>query len=353
VAYQKLRLAGVPANVVTVDLNDAGVRVAAGAARGFPYASESFSSILERTRPTAAINGTFFGNANLSLVGDLVVVGKLLHVGRLGTPIAVSVGNVVSFPDLEQGRREAWAGFSSVVCAGPRLLSGGQYVLAAKSEGFRDRRLLGRARRAAIGLTGANKLLLVTVTRSVSLWELAKMMRAAGAVEAVNLDGGSSSALYCQGKTITRPGRGLTNFILVYTDPERYAQYREELAPYRYLSGQIAPANPSLVGKAVGVSGAISIVSPQEGETVTGTVAVKLDTRDKNIQYAVLSVNGTARSFTNTLPYTYQLDSRALEDGEHLISVVGYTQEGMAGPSSEVRVRVMNGLSQAPGLAQP
>ena len=345
----KTTAAGVPVNVVTVDLNDAGVRVTAGVASGYPFASESFRAFIERAQPAAAINGTFFGKSNLSPVGDLVIGGRVLHVGRLGTPIAVQGGRSISFPSLRVGRDKAWEGYSSVVCAGPRLLCGGRYVLNAWAEGFRDRRLLGRAPRAAIGLTSHNKLLLATVSRSISLWQLARVMRALGAVEAVNLDGGSSCGLYCQGRTITRPGRGLTNFIAVYTRPEAYEMARSQLVPFGFLEGRLAPAAPDWVGKAMAAVGSIQIVEPRQGEVLTGWAPVTMRPGDKNIEYAVLSLDGATRCITNTLPYTYHLDSSSVPDGEHTLSVVGFTGDGSPGPTSEVRVRVANALQQASG----
>src|SRR3972149_3013620 len=49
VSYQLLTVAGVKANVVTVNLNDSRVRVVAGVARGFPGQAESWPSFLSRT----------------------------------------------------------------------------------------------------------------------------------------------------------------------------------------------------------------------------------------------------------------------------------------------------------------
>jgi len=39
-----------------------------------------------------------------------------------------------------------------------------------------------------------------------------------GAVEAMNLDGGASSALYANGSIITQPGRKLSTVLAVYDD---------------------------------------------------------------------------------------------------------------------------------------
>ncbi len=100
--------------------------------------------------------------------------------------------------------------------SGPRLLP----TIAAESEGFLAivqgeviRDPLGSDRRnarTAVGLTASGAMLWVMVAQmpsnptdsGMTLPELAAYLRSLGAVEALNLDGGSSSSLYYQGKTI-------------------------------------------------------------------------------------------------------------------------------------------------------
>src|SRR3989442_1633065 len=59
VSYGKVKVAGVPAHVVTANLNDPGVTVSVALAHS-PAACERFRSLLHRTRPAAALTGTFF-----------------------------------------------------------------------------------------------------------------------------------------------------------------------------------------------------------------------------------------------------------------------------------------------------
>jgi hypothetical protein len=105
-----------------------------------------------------------------------------------------------------------------------------------KSEGFHDRGLFRRAVRSAIGITKYNKLLLVTVSRPVYLSRLAKIMKGLGAVNAVNLDGGSSTALCYKGRVFNHPSRRLTNWILIYDSPEVYAKVKNRLSPSPVVS---------------------------------------------------------------------------------------------------------------------
>lgn len=84
----------------------------------------------------------------------------------------------------------------------PSLLSGGQVLV---SEG-------GKGTRGGIGF-GSGKLFLV-VARNSSFLDLANIFKTLGATEALNLDGGGSSALY-DGGYKAGPGRSLPNAIIV------------------------------------------------------------------------------------------------------------------------------------------
>jgi Phosphodiester glycosidase len=97
--------------------------------------------------------------------------------------------------------------------AGPRLLP----ELTSVQEGFVDNvkgrdALLSKQpnARTAVGITRDNSIILVMVAQKlsdpddnsgISLPQLANLMRTLGASEAMNLDGGSSSSLYYNGKT--------------------------------------------------------------------------------------------------------------------------------------------------------
>jgi len=119
------------------------------------------------------------------------------HVGCVGTGLAISFDNEIKCVPFKTGRGTNWEAFETVLCAGPRLVSGGVAAVDARAEGFSDRHLFNRHPRPAAGVTGAGKLLLVCAKTPVTFAELAKVMRRLGAVEAVGLDGGSSTALYC------------------------------------------------------------------------------------------------------------------------------------------------------------
>ena len=235
VNYQYMRIYGISAHVVTVDLRNPAVYVTIGLpSRGVGHA-ESFQSILRRTQPTVAITGTFFDTRSLKPVGDLVIRGTVVHHGCVGTGLAINRDNEAKCIPLEAGRDSNWQTFETVLCAGPTLVSGGSISMNPRAEGFKDKRLYARHRRPAAGITAAGELLLVSAKTPVTFSELAKVMRQLGAIEAVGLDGGSSTALYCSGKVIVTPGRRMTNVVLVYTNQ----QLRAEMAKRRAAEKQV------------------------------------------------------------------------------------------------------------------
>ena len=231
IAYSKRWIRGIPVHVVTADLNVLDVRVSTAIARNGIGTAEGFGSMLSRLQPTAAITGTYFCMKSLVPVGDIVIDGRLVNIGTVGTGVCFKADNTVEFRSARGAGAMDWADCESVVCAGPRLVTNGAAYVAPWAEGFRDRSHYRKARRSALGITRHNKLLLLAVTRPVYLSKLAKIMRDLGAVDAVSLDGGSSTALYYRGRVLSHPGRRLTNLIVVYESADKFARVKPALAP--------------------------------------------------------------------------------------------------------------------------
>ena len=104
----------------------------------------------------------------------------------------------------------------SIISAGPYLVEDGKVVFDPESSGFKEDKITkNRAQRSAVGITKNNKLILVTGS-SLTMKELAQIMVKLGADRAMNLDGGASSALYANGKTITPAGRKLHTVLMVW-----------------------------------------------------------------------------------------------------------------------------------------
>lgn len=176
------------------------------------------SLLAQGGHPTAAITGTFFDLATNIVVGNVVSNGRLLSEGSVGSVLRIDDAQIAKIDSLQGklGRHVDWSGTKFAISAGPTLIVDGEVAIAPASEGFRDRGLYGYRIRAAMGVTASNKLLLLTTRRPVSLHELAAIFLKLGAADAVNLDGGSSTALAYNNSIITSPHRKLTNLIGIY-----------------------------------------------------------------------------------------------------------------------------------------
>lgn len=110
--------------------------------------------------------------------------------------------NSVTFPD-------DFSRYPNVLGAGPLLVQNRQIVLEAKAEKFSSAFIEETAARSAVGTTGSGNLIVVTVHNRVggrgpTLAEMAGLMQQLGAVDALNLDGGSSTTLYLGGQILDR-----------------------------------------------------------------------------------------------------------------------------------------------------
>lgn len=214
ITFAVKQVAGTKVDVVQVPPY-AGLEVRPALAAGGAGRAEPFDAFLKRYRPLAAINGTFFSNRSLLPVGYIVVDGRVLYPGRMGTAIAVRQDGGVDFVRLPRGYSVDWSGYRHALACGPTLVWNGGTCLAARSEGFRDPHIFAIRPRSAIGVKGDNTILLVTVKQGISLERLAAIMCRLGCEYAINLDGGGSVALAVNGKMIRRPNRRLTNVLMV------------------------------------------------------------------------------------------------------------------------------------------
>ncbi|MBN8562620.1 MAG: phosphodiester glycosidase family protein [Leptolyngbya sp. UWPOB_LEPTO1] len=104
------------------------------------------------------------------------------------------------------------AAFPNLIGGGPLLIRDGQIVLDARLEQFSDAFIRETAARSAIGQTSDGRILIVTAQNNVAglgatLSDMADIMQQLGAVNALNLDGGSSTTLYLGGQLLDRPPR--------------------------------------------------------------------------------------------------------------------------------------------------
>ncbi len=216
VVYELKKSGSVPVHVITVDLSSSQVAIQPQLASGGVGASESFRSMLRRTRPIAAITGAFFDIRSKIPVSDIAINGQWIQKGSVGNGICIDESGALRFVPRWQGHTSGWKGYTSVLCGGPTLVKKGKVALYPHNEGFRDSGLFGRSQRTAAGHTYNNKLLLVSVNKPIKLRRLAHIMRGLGCKDAITLDGGSSTGLWFNGKVLSQPRRHLTNLLAVY-----------------------------------------------------------------------------------------------------------------------------------------
>ncbi|MCH8979925.1 MAG: phosphodiester glycosidase family protein [Armatimonadetes bacterium] len=107
-----------------------------------------------------------------------------------------------------------WSTTTDVVGGGPFLVREGNVFIPYANEGFTEGFASNRHPRTAIGRTEVGDVWLVTVdgrqtmSAGASLQELAHIMLRLGCVEAINLDGGGSTALAVYGVVLNRPSGG-------------------------------------------------------------------------------------------------------------------------------------------------
>lgn len=132
----------------------------------------------------------------------------------------LSTGDSEKFQSLSEGGRISiewrsspdWSNMINIIGGGPHLLKEGRIVLDQESEKFTDSSGIGgTAPRTALGITSPNRLILLTAdgrsenSVGVSLYELARLLKSIGVIEAINLDGGGSTTMVINGKIVNQP----------------------------------------------------------------------------------------------------------------------------------------------------
>ncbi len=123
----------------------------------------------------------------------------------------------------------AFSRFQQIIAAGPLLLQNRQIVLNPQIEKFSNAFAIEQANRSAIGQTVDGSLLIVAVHTDLNgngatLTDIAQILQQLGAVDALNLDGGSSTTLYLGGQLLDRSPRTAARVhdgIGVFIQPDR------------------------------------------------------------------------------------------------------------------------------------
>ena len=216
VTYEHKNIFGASVDVITINLNDPHILVTPVIAKNFPQRPERFESMVAREEPVAAINGNFFCKTTYKPVGDIVINGDLVHFGGLGTAMGITKNNRVEYITVEKDHHMDWSRYRSLISCGPRLIDNGEIVVNARAEGFSDPNLFTKRNRSAVGVTWDGALLFVTVNNGVYFSGLAGIMKELGCRDAMNLDGGGSSALYFKGENLSCASTPMPDILVVH-----------------------------------------------------------------------------------------------------------------------------------------
>jgi uncharacterized protein YigE (DUF2233 family) len=185
-----------------------------------------------------------FNNYYLLRPGEIAVVVKngavVSKPGGGGVPIhadgftLIASGGARPWLDkVQRGERASlqihaigWDGYTSALGGGPRLVDNGRVEVTALREAFRADVRVGPGPRTALGLDKQGRYIILVVdgrqkyhSAGLTLTQLAYTMQKLGAVNAMNLDGGGSTAMAIRNRVVNRPSdgdeRGVANALVV------------------------------------------------------------------------------------------------------------------------------------------
>ncbi|MFN9226858.1 MAG: phosphodiester glycosidase family protein [Pseudanabaena sp.] len=199
-------------NIALTNLNSGYVQ--RGIARYTPNWGSVYSPLTENEllivvrgdRVVAQYQGNAVGVGQIAIPSDgYVLVARQTPEAAKQLPVGMTVrGRQAFIPDK-------FASFSNLIGAGPLLLKNGSLSLDGKLEQFQTGFDTQSANRSAIATTKEKgKLILATVQAAPegfapNLLQTAEVLKKMGAVDALNLDGGSSSSLFLGGEILNRP----------------------------------------------------------------------------------------------------------------------------------------------------
>jgi hypothetical protein len=170
-----------------------------------PLTDEEIVVVVENQNVQRLVRGNFAQQQRI----PIPVNGYLLTIrGKPELTSAFTVGDSLQLQS--QTFPSSFTRYPNLLAAGPLLIKNQQVVLDGEGENFSSAFIQQQAHRSAIALTRQGKLLLVAMGEGIgrkgpTLAEAASILQRLGAIEALNLDGGSSTSLYLGGEIINRP----------------------------------------------------------------------------------------------------------------------------------------------------
>ncbi|WP_417361594.1 phosphodiester glycosidase family protein [Galbibacter sp.] len=193
--------------VFEIDLSKGTIELA------LPHVESGFvttSEFAEQTDAIVAINGSFFntktGGSTVFLKQDGKVysrTGEKFTSYRENAGFAVNKKGDISIIERPEEGWKSLVSYPTLLASGPLLINQ-EEIVSQKDQKFNT----NRHPRTAIGITKDNRLIAVVVdgrnanAHGASIQELSIIMEALGCTDAMNLDGGGSSAAWVKGQGI-------------------------------------------------------------------------------------------------------------------------------------------------------
>lgn len=174
-------------------------------------APDGVEAIVRRGR-TVDINDNRGSNAIPADGYVISAVGKAREWALKNLKRGARVELSASLVPVEAAQAGLWKRACCIVGGGPQLIKGGRVEISAGAEKIGEKFVTDRHPRTAIARLKTGKLLLITVdgrqsgvSVGMSLVELSQLLLEFETVEAINLDGGGSTAMVIKDKLVNKP----------------------------------------------------------------------------------------------------------------------------------------------------
>jgi Phosphodiester glycosidase len=180
-----------------------------GIARYTSLWGATYTPVLDKEQIITVMNNQV-QSVEPAVAGQSVAIpknGALLVARAMPVGPELAIGTAIQYK--MQSSRPEFEAFPNIVGAGPVLVENGRVVVDAIAEQFSPPFAIQEADRSGIGQTADGTVLLVVTHNRIggagpTLGEWAQIMQRLGSINALNLDGGSSTTLYLGGQILDR-----------------------------------------------------------------------------------------------------------------------------------------------------
>ncbi|WP_310484660.1 phosphodiester glycosidase family protein [Chamaesiphon sp. VAR_48_metabat_403] len=169
-----------------------------------PMQANELIFTVQQDKVTQITPGNAIGSVNITIPPNgylLTLRGQIELSGSLPIGTNLTLQQQITPPEFDK--------YAQILAAGPWLVRSSQIVLDAKGENFGVNFSKEAAVRSAIGTNNTGNTLIFAVHnraggKGPTLGEMAQLVQQMGVVDALNLDGGSSTSLYLGGQLVDR-----------------------------------------------------------------------------------------------------------------------------------------------------